>query len=432
MAGPAMGQAEVGFEYPWGWPDRLRAAGHTWAAVADKLDGKARTLNAASQSALALDWSGKASLAYADYSLQLSNQFVTGATVCREASLACTRFAHALEHAQNQADQAEIDALDALQAQYDAKADLTAANAKVTDAAREQATLDAATAAAAALSGAPAAVAHAALAPKHTAAAARASSAAGERSQAQGRVQRAHDKLLDAQRRGRAAKRHADDAAQRAARVFELAAGVVTDPPKLGHAPIPVTVRPHRPGEHGLSPSDIRIKQIDAEKKHGGDRYPWLFPALDKLGLAQGTTSSLGKAAETGAVILDAGRDRDDLLRNGPSAASAGLRRIANNPFLREMGRARIAVPAGFAFGMASAIEEGRKPLDAAGKSLIETLAGGIAGAALAVGCASVVVDGPVGAGICVVGGLAGGTAGGMGGGAVYDLISPPPKKKKP
>ena len=430
MSGPVINASTIGFDYPHGRPDRLLAAGRAWEAVADKLDGKARTLNAASSTALGLDWSGKAARAYADYSLTLSNAFVMGASVCHECSFACRRFAHELEHAQHQADGAMVDAMAAIESEYAAQTALTAANAKLTDAAHDRASLDAAAAAATAAGPVAQAATSAALAPQRAAVAARATTAAGERSHAQDRVRRAHADLVDARRRGKAAKRHADNAAQRAARTFEFAAGVAAEPPRLGQPPVPVSVRPRRPGEHGLTPSDIRVKQIDQEKEHDGERYPWLGDALKDAGQAQGVSSAIGQAAAVGATILDDARNRDDLLRNGPGGISRALTRAARNPIVRGAGRTPVALPLGFALGLASATAEGRQPLDAAGKALTETAVGTLGAVAVGLACASTVVSGPVGAGACVVGITAMSVGGGMAGGALYDKLSPPPKHK--
>jgi hypothetical protein len=189
-------------------------------------------------------------------------------------------------------------------------------------------------------------------------------------------------------------------------------------------------VRPRRPGDRGLTPSDIRIKQIDREKENDGARYPWLGDALKRAGQAQGVSSAIGTAAAVGATILDDARNRDDLLRNGPGGISRALTRAARNPLVRGAGRTPVALPLGFALGLASATAEGRKPLDAAGKAMTETAVGTLGAVAVGLACASTVVSGPAGAGACVIGITAMGVGGGMAGGALYDKISPPPKRK--
>lgn len=417
-----------GFDYPHGRPDELRAAQHTWEAVADKLDGKAKSLNDAAGSALSLDWSGKASLAYASSSMRLSNHFAMGAMTCREAAVACKRLAHDLEHAQHKADTAMVDIMDAIDAEKKARAELTDANDRAADAMREQVRLDATVAAAKA--GGPHAevAAKAAVKPQRAAAEGRANAASAEAARAQGRVDRAHSDLLDARARGKAAKAFADSAAHKATGTLQMVASYATVPPHVGVPAVPVSVRPHRPGDPpGLSPSDIRKVQIHKEKENDGKRWPWMLSDYEKqlkdAALGLGVAGNLDKVAPIAARVLNSQKTRDEMLRNGIGPLNKALKALGGETAAKLAKRG--LGPAGFIVGFATAGAEGRKPLDAAGKSAAETIGGLVATFGAALLCATTPLDGPVGGAGCVV--LVGGAAvgGGITGGKIYDELSP-------
>jgi hypothetical protein len=262
-------------EIPEGEPDALRAAAGAWEAASDIFDEQAGSLDSTTLTVTLADWQGAASAAYASAATSVWLVMHDGAASCRDAAVACRRFARELHDAKHEARQAKRDAEDAIERGRKAE-DLEASARGAAAVAADRAERAALTAVKARAAG-PAGEIAAQGADADAAAASREAQRASDDAAAYHRiVEDAVRDLTAARKRGELANHHARTAARAAVTAFDSVAAAAQPPAVTATPAVPVTVQP-MPNPlsdpfaplalAGRTPSDVRRAQIAAAEE---------------------------------------------------------------------------------------------------------------------------------------------------------------------